>query len=361
MRDPIRHLQGITATVQESRRLRTLVLMSGARHAAPVLFLHGNLSSSTFWEETMLALADEFTCAAPDLRGYGLSDPDTRIDATGGFTDWTDDALALAETLGWERFHVVGHSLGGCVVWALLARAPERLLSATLVAPGPPCGLGGARDVRGEANHDDGAGSGGGLVHPLLAARIAAGRYDGNHDGNDDPFSPRAVMNRLYWKPPFRPEREDALLTALLQVSLGDDRFPGDTRDSPHWPGFAPGKYGPINALSPHYNQWVLPELLNTNPKPPVLWVYGTDDLIIRNDSPSDIGMQGKLGLRPDWPGEEIFPPQPIRAQVEHALTQYEQAGGGVTRLILPDVGHTPYLERPAEFRRALLAHLNLV
>ena len=41
----------------------------------------------------------------------------------------------------------------------------------------------------------------------------------------------------------------------MFQVQLGERQFPGDWIPSPHWPGFAPGKWGPINAMSPHYNR----------------------------------------------------------------------------------------------------------
>ena len=119
--------------------------MSGPAAGEPVLFLHGNLSSATFWEETMLALPDRFRAFAPDQRGYGLSEPAARINAEQGVGDWADDVIALADALGWDRFDLVAHSLGGCVAWAVIGRQPQRLRSVVLVAPGPPCGFGGAQ------------------------------------------------------------------------------------------------------------------------------------------------------------------------------------------------------------------------
>jgi pimeloyl-ACP methyl ester carboxylesterase len=98
--------------------------------------------------------------------------------------------------------------------------------------------------------------------------------------------------------------------------------------------------------------------LLEARHKPSLLWVYGSDDVLIADHSLSDAGTQGKLGLRPGWPGAEVFPPQPYLTQVTFALDEYERTGGEVQRLVLPDVGHTPYLERPAEFQSALVDHL---
>lgn len=355
MNDPITHFPGIKSTEVVTRQLRMHVLTSGPKRGEPVLFLHGNLCSSTIWEETMLALPDRFRAVAPDLRGYGLTDPSARIDARRGVAPWAEDALTLADELGWNRFHVVGHSLGGCVTWALLALHSERLASVTLVSPGPPCGFGGAQGKQGTLNHPDGAGSGAGLVN----IRLAEGISHGEREIVDPVFSPLAAMRRLYWKPPFSPTCEEQLLTAMLQIHQGENRFPGDWRPSPHWPGFAPGSFGPINALSPLYNQSILPRLGESRYKPRLLWVSGEDDLIVCDGSPTDAGTQGKLGLRPDWPGEGVFPPQPLLSQVLHALEQYAARGGTVERLRLADVGHTPCLERPEEFHAALWANLN--
>ncbi len=354
MTDPIRHLSGIEASWQQTNRMQMHVLTSGPLDGEPVLFLHGNLSSATFWEETMLSLPDAYRGVAVDLRGYGASPRSSTVDATRGVADWVDDVVALAEGLHWDRFHLIAHSLGGCVAWALIALHAERIRTATLVAPGPPCGFGGARGERGELNHADGAGSGAGLVHPELVRRISAGE----REIVDELFSPRAVMNRLYWKPPFCPSREESLLTAMLQVHLGEGRFPGDTCESLHWPGFSPGSHGPINAISPRYNQWVLPSLINAGHKPPLLWIHGADDPIVCDASLSDVAVQGKLGFRDGWPGDDVFPPQPLRSQVAYACDQYTRTGGSTKQLCLPDVGHTPYLEQPARFGQALFNHL---
>ena len=354
MNDPIDHLPGIEASSHDTARVRSFVLTSGPKGSEPVLFLHGNLATSTFWEETMLALPARFRAAAMDLRGYGLTDASATIDATRGVADWVDDALALADTFGWDRFHLVAHSMGGLVGWGLLALEPDRLSSVTLFAPGPPCGYGAAHGDRGELNHADGAGSGAALVDARFVERLAAKEREVTNEF----FSPRATMNRFYWKPPFRPAREEELLSAMLQVHFGDAGYPGDWRPSPHWPGFAPGIHGPINAMAPLYNQWVLPKLLESQSKPRLLWVYGADDAIMRDGSPSDAALQGKLGLRENWPGDDVFPIQPFARQVDHALAMYEQEGGRVTRVVLPGVGHSPFLERPEACEAVLVDHL---
>ena len=61
----------------------------------------------------MITLPPAFRAIAPDLRGYGLSDRSALIDATRGVQDWVDDLYALLDSLSVDRFHLVGHSLGG--------------------------------------------------------------------------------------------------------------------------------------------------------------------------------------------------------------------------------------------------------
>lgn len=102
-------LPKVTAKPIRSSRLSTRVLFTGDG-AIPVLFLHGNLSSATFWEETVLALPSRYRGIAPDQRGYGDADRNKKIDATRGMGDLAGDAVALLDALGIERAHVVGHS-----------------------------------------------------------------------------------------------------------------------------------------------------------------------------------------------------------------------------------------------------------
>ncbi|MBL1981045.1 alpha/beta fold hydrolase, partial [Klebsiella pneumoniae] len=64
-------LEGIESRTVQTPRLRQHVLLSGPADGTPVLLIHGNASSSTYWEETMLALPDGYRAVAPDLRGYG--------------------------------------------------------------------------------------------------------------------------------------------------------------------------------------------------------------------------------------------------------------------------------------------------
>ena len=350
----INHCKGVISTFVETNRLRMHVLTAGNPEHPPILFLHGNTSAATIWEEFMLRLSGDFYCIAPDLRGFGLTDDTKRIDATRGSGDWVDDVTALADVLQLDRFHLAGHSLGGFVCWGLIAACPARLQSVTLFAPGPPMGFGGIKGSKGIANNEAYSGSGAGIVVDDFAERIKAGDRS-----TEAPFySPRNAMNRLFWKEGFKAGREEEILSAMLQIHTGDKQYPGDFTASEYWPGVAPGKWGPVNALSPKYNEDITDKVIAAEPKPPLLWVQGADDNIIAELSYSDPGYQGKLGLRAEWPGAEVYPPQPMVSQLEYVLEAYEQQGGRVTSERIEDCGHTAFLEKPRQAERLMRRHL---
>ena len=82
-----------------------------ARRGRRVLYVHGTGCNSQVWEPHMAALADTHTPVAIDLPGHGRS-------AGRGFrgvADYTYFVAELAKALGWDRFVVVGHSLGGAI------------------------------------------------------------------------------------------------------------------------------------------------------------------------------------------------------------------------------------------------------
>jgi pimeloyl-ACP methyl ester carboxylesterase len=345
-------LEGITAEIISTERLRTRVLFSGPQDGTPVLFVHGNISSATYWEEVMLALPEGYRGIAPDQRGYGDADPEAKIDATRGMADLSDDLVALLDYLQIERAHVVGHSLGGAVVWQLMADAPERLLPVTQVAPSAPFGVGGTKDEQGTPCYTDYAGSGAGLVNPQLVEGIK-----NNDRGSEGLLAPRNVLNAAVWKPPFRPAREEALLSALLATHIGPHDYPGDAVSSENWPGFAPGYNGPNNAISPKYAV-NLDHLLHIEHKPPVLWVRGADDIIVSDTAAGDLAVLGAAGVIPGWPGMDVYPPQPMLSQTRYVLESYVHHGGTYKEVVIDDAGHSPYLEKPDEFNAVFHHHI---
>nr|VFJ73884.1 MAG: alpha/beta hydrolase fold [Candidatus Kentron sp. FM]VFJ74298.1 MAG: alpha/beta hydrolase fold [Candidatus Kentron sp. FM]VFK21169.1 MAG: alpha/beta hydrolase fold [Candidatus Kentron sp. FM] len=357
---PIPTLPGITAETITTDRIASRVLSCGPGDGIPVLFLHGNLTSATCWEEVMLALAPGYRAIAPDQRGYGDADPAKKIQPKPGMglKDLANDAVALLDHLAIGRAHIVGHSLGGSVIWQLLIDHPARFLTATLIAPGSPHGFGGTKDVVGTPCYADFAGSGAGLIPPDMIECIV----DGDR-GLDNPFSPRTILRTLVVKPPFIPQREEELISATLATHLGEQGFPGDSSPSPNWPYAAPGQWGPLNALSSKYapdvNQLfsVTPP---SHPKTPILWLRGSDDLMVSNNSPFDPATVGAQGLLPGWPGPDVYPPQPMLDQTRAVLEKYALSGGTYREAVLEDAGHFPYLEQVTAFNEVFHRHISM-
>lgn len=347
-------LSGISASSHQTPRLRIHALTRGAPGATAVVFLHGNLSSGRFWEEMMAALPDDVHAIAPDLRGFGRTER-AAIDATRGLRDFADDLHALLEQieLAGGRPHLVGWSVGGAVAMQYAIDHPARVASLTLLAPMSPFGFGGTKDPAGTPCAPDFAGSGAGTAPAEFVERIRAG-----DTSEDSAFSPRKLMNDYYFKPPFRVarEREDVYVAEVLLSSTEPGGYPGDPATSARWPGVAPGKLGINNAISPAYCN--LAAFAGIDPRPPVLWIRGADDQVVSETSMFDLGYLGKLGAVPGWPGDEAHPPQPMIRQVRAVLDAYREAGGSYREVVLPDVGHTPHLEAPAQVRAALLEHL---
>ena len=349
-------LEGVTAEIVDTPRLRTHLLAGGIEGGARVFFVHGNTSSSRFFEETLAALPPEagFWGLAPDLRGFGGSETKP-LDATRGLGDFSDDLYALAGALGLrERMvHLVGWSVGGMVAMRHTMDHPDTVASLTLVNPMSPYGFGGTKDTFGTPCWPDYAGSGAGTTNPEFVRRLREGDRS-----EEDLSSPRNVMNAFYFKPPFRApkEREEVFLSSMLSTRVSEENYPGDVALSRNWPNVGPGTRGMNNAISPKYCD--LGGFTRTDPKPPVLWIRGADDALVSDASLLDLGYLGQLGAVPGWPGEEVYPPQLMVSQIRAVLEEYAQNGGSYSEAVIGDCGHSPHVEKPEEFRRALFSFL---
>jgi len=211
--------------------------------------------------------------------------------------------------------------------------------SLTFIDPVSPYGYGGTRPD-GTACHPDFAGSGGGTGSQDFMQRIEAGDRS-----TDAPTSPRSVMRASYWAPTHTvaPEHEEMLLDEILKSVTGDEGYPGDSTPSEHWPGVAPGTRGILNALSPKYCNWT--GIVDIDPKPPVLWTHGSADIVVADGSPWEMGTLGQLGVVPGWPGDDVFPPQPMVTQIRTVLERYAEAGGRVETEMFEGSGHGPPID----------------
>ncbi len=314
-------------------------ITGGDKHAPPVLFLHGNTSSSVFWKD-LLPYFTDFRLIAPDLNGFGKT-PFRSIRAKTGVADWSDDVINLMNGLGYDQFHLVTHSLGGIVGWHLLAHHPKNLLSLTQIAPGSPYGFGGTKDKDGSPIYDDFAGSGAGISNPELIRQIRQQNTALEPAG----ISPRWLLRHVIIGKGFVHPREDELVESMLSVQLGDDALPGNIELSQNWPFFSPGDSGIVNAISPKWLEGLAKEVANVNQKVPILWIHGSDDMLVSNSSVSEPHWAGKNGRPAGWPGSEIYPPQPMSDQIERLLEIKTDQGFYVRKHVIKGAGHSPHLK----------------
>lgn len=345
-------LDGIEQRSVRTPRVTASVLeRKAATLERTVVFVHGNVSSSLFWQPSMLALPSDVRALAIDLRGFGNSET-LPVDATRGLRDFADDIDAVLGELGIALAHFVGWSMGGGVLMQFLLDHPSTVDSLTLVAPVSPYGFGGTAGAEGRMLTPGGAGTGGGGANPDFVARLAS------HDTSDDgPTSPRSVYRSTYVKNAAGLDREDLWVESMLTTKTGVDNYPGDSVPSDNWPGFAAGGRGVLNTMAP--TNFNASRIVDAERKPPILWVRGADDAIVSDTSLFDFNHLGKLGAIPGWPGEEIAPAQPMIQQTRAVFDAYREAGGEYREFTIEDCGHCPHLEHPEVFRAALLGHLS--
>jgi len=104
------------------------------------IVMNGWLGCAHHWRPLLDALdPDAVEVAVFDYRGYG-----TRREVPGRYTfeEAAQDVLALADALGWQRFALVGHSMGGMAMQRVAVAAPQRVERLLGLAP---VGAGGSR------------------------------------------------------------------------------------------------------------------------------------------------------------------------------------------------------------------------
>jgi pimeloyl-ACP methyl ester carboxylesterase len=343
-----------TITLQ-TRRLRTHCWVEGPEHGEPLLLVHGNLTTGRFWKAVAERVGDRFRVVAPDLRSFGRTEQ-RGVDATRGLRDWSDDVRSLVETLGWadgQRVHAAGWSMGGGVLQQYEIDHPTDLASLTLIAPLSPFGFGATRDASGTPCYLDFAGSGGGTAAPEFVRRLAA--RDASE--TEPTSSPRVVMRNFFWSPRHKAPDEDELLAEVLLTAVGHQFYPGASLVSPNWPNVAPAPRGVNNAMSP---AWCNTSAFGHVARPvPLLWIRGDEDQVVSDQSMFDFGTLGRLGVVPGWPGEQVFPPQPMIAQTRAVFERRKSHGGQVRQVLLHQVAHGPLIERPEEVSRLLREHID--
>jgi 3-oxoadipate enol-lactonase len=113
-----------------------LSLAEAGAGGRPLLLVHGFCGAKEDFTEWLDRLAAEgWHAVAYDQRGHGQS-AHPAGEASFSLSLFADDVLAVADELGWRRFVLLGHSMGGMVAQLVALAAPERLAGLILMDTG---------------------------------------------------------------------------------------------------------------------------------------------------------------------------------------------------------------------------------
>ncbi len=97
----------------------------------PVLAMHGWLDNAATFD-LLAPLLPELHLVSIDLPGHGFSDH-LPLCSSYHFVDIALQMFHVADALGWPRFSIMGHSLGGVVGEFMAAIAPDRIQKLVLI------------------------------------------------------------------------------------------------------------------------------------------------------------------------------------------------------------------------------------
>jgi pimeloyl-ACP methyl ester carboxylesterase len=176
----------------------------------PLVFIHGHCGETPDWRFQIEAFAPTNRVLVMDNRGHGKSEaPKDRTAYS--IEQMASDAEALAIEVGFERYHLVGHSMGGAVAQEIALGSPGRLLSLTLEDTAPSFDM-----ARNE-----------------VVAKISAMR---NEIAEKQGMAALAAIPSPFPRPPHKSEErvvEEAQILARMSV----DGFIGSFAGLTTWPG----------------------------------------------------------------------------------------------------------------------------
>jgi pimeloyl-ACP methyl ester carboxylesterase len=107
------------------------VLYYTAGQGEPLVVIHGGGGDARTWWHNIAALAEKYTVYAPDLPGYGGSQP---LDGDYYVPELADFVDRFAKSLGLDKFYIIGHSLGGGIALNYTLKFPQKIKKLVLVS-----------------------------------------------------------------------------------------------------------------------------------------------------------------------------------------------------------------------------------
>ncbi len=139
--DPGAQPDGLTSIRVGSLTFRARVA-NLAGGGEPMILLHGFPQTSASWQPLMSAAAAlDYRVVAFDQRGYS---PGARPNGVDAYTidRMVGDVIGVADALGFDRFHLVGHDWGAAVGWSVAMAHPQRLYSWSALSIAHPFAFG---------------------------------------------------------------------------------------------------------------------------------------------------------------------------------------------------------------------------
>lgn len=99
-----------------------------------LVFVHGYLGGAAQWNAQVSFLKQDYRIFCLDLPGHGARSDEVAPDSITAFAEF---CLSELTSLGCEKFHLVGHSMGGMVVQEMIRLAPARVDKLVLYGTGP--------------------------------------------------------------------------------------------------------------------------------------------------------------------------------------------------------------------------------
>ncbi len=106
-----------------------MLLIERSGKGQPIVLIHGFLGSADMWAPVLSHFARSFDVIAVDLPGFGRDTARLAPDRIEGFAR---AVIATADRLGLNRFHIIGHSMGGMVAQEAAVRCRDRIISLVL-------------------------------------------------------------------------------------------------------------------------------------------------------------------------------------------------------------------------------------
>jgi esterase len=111
----------------------TTLSPQNSAQAQPLVLLHGLFGSGDNWGTIAKHFSLHYQVISVDLRNHGRS---PHSDAN-TYTDMANDLLELCETLGLDRIHLLGHSMGGKVAMQFATQYPDKVEKLLVVDMAP--------------------------------------------------------------------------------------------------------------------------------------------------------------------------------------------------------------------------------